>query len=81
MDSERKSYICYQCRKIIPIPEGYIGDTYVLLEIHYLTAHGIVDLKAVDWKKPMTLRRILDLEIDRLSYDKGAEEQTTPREA
>jgi hypothetical protein len=51
-----KKLKCYQCNAYIDVPADYIGNVYVLLEIHYFTVHQI-DLKTVNWKKP---KRILD---------------------
>jgi hypothetical protein len=65
MDEDRKSYICYQCREIIHIPSDWIGDKYALLEVHYLLKHDI-DIRNINWKRPMTIHRILDLEMERI---------------
>lgn len=67
---DRKAYICYQCREIIPIPSDWVGDKYALLEVHYLLKHDI-DIRNVNWKKPMTLHRILDLETTRIKFEEG----------
>ena len=53
--------MCYQCKELIPIPADFVGDKYALLEVHYLLKHDI-DIRSVNWKKPMTIHRILDLE-------------------
>jgi len=68
MDDERKTFICYQCRELIPIPADFIGDKYALLEVHYLLKHDI-DLRNVNWKTPMTLNRVVNLEIERIKKE------------
>jgi len=73
MDTDRKTFICYQCKELIPIPTDFIGDKYALLEIHYLLKHDI-DIRNVNWKKPMTLSRILSLESSRFRQEGRASE-------
>ncbi len=73
MDEERKTFICYQCKELIPIPSDFVGDKYALLEIHYLLKHDI-DIRNVNWKKPMTIHRILDLESSRFRQEGRASE-------
>jgi len=60
-DEKLKTFLCYQCKELIPIPPDFVGDKYALLEVHYLLKHDI-DIRNVNWKKPMTIHRILDLE-------------------
>jgi hypothetical protein len=61
MNEERKTFLCYQCKELVPIPPDFMGDKYALLEVHYLLKHDI-DIRSVNWQKPMTIHRVLDLE-------------------
>lgn len=54
----QKKLVCYECHSVIPVPEDFIGNTYVLLETHYFVTHG-VDLRTVNWDKP---KRVIDIE-------------------
>jgi len=45
---KKKMYKCFRCGAIVPVPEDYIGNSYVLIEMHYLKEHGM-DLKKIDW--------------------------------
>lgn len=56
---------CFQCNAYFDIPSDYIGNKYVLLEIHYMSVHGI-DLKTVNWNKPKTVLADLDDAISAL---------------
>jgi len=71
MDYKRKSYICYECEKIFPIPNDWVGSSYVLLETHYLNEHG-VDIRSKNWisKHPKRLtNKLIELEEKRLKWE------------
>jgi hypothetical protein len=66
-EDERKSYTCYECLKIISIPEDWVGNSYPLLETHYFTAHGF-DMRSTNWKSkhPKDLsHKLLEIEMER----------------
>jgi len=58
-----RQFKCFKCNAFINVPTGFIGNPYILLEVHYVLEHRI-DLKMIDWKKSKT---ILD---DDISYAK-----------
>lgn len=60
-----ETLVCYECNNHILVPPDFIGNKYVLLEIHYMTAHGI-DLRTVVWKgKHRKVIDVINAEIER----------------
>jgi len=43
-----KELTCFRCGKKIVAPDDYVGNIYILLEVHYNEVHSL-DLKSIDW--------------------------------
>lgn len=49
-----RDLICFLCKKVVEIPDDYIGNPYVLLQAHFMSTHEI-NLKKFDWDEPVDI--------------------------